>query len=262
MSFLSCNNQQREARKTYTDNIPEVDSNTYTQCYTRYKTQLYDNKYLLEFNVKIVYVVNSYMDKIFAANKDRDSTIINNLNNSFSKEGITFLLRESVVTPSKEFTINSFYDNGKSYSTNERLVIVVYENTGRDAFYGGALGIPSTTLAILSSKINTSTLPHEMGHLLGLKHVFEKDDTDGLNSRTGDEICDTGSFNLMDNRTINCSYAGDTKYTEKDLEILIPNYLNYNYEEVDCRDRFTPIQNLAMRWYIENFPQLYSTLVY
>ena len=125
---------------------------------------------------------------------------------------------------------------------------------------GVASGIPGTVLGVINTKISTSTLPHEMGHLLGLKHVFEKDDTDGYNSMTGDNICDTGSFNLMDNRTIDCGYVGKARYTEEDLKVLIPNYLNYNAEFIDCRDTFTHVQNLAIRWNIENFPQLYSCL--
>jgi hypothetical protein len=56
--------------------------------------------------------------------------------------------------------------------------------------------------------------------------------------------------------------VGAAKYSEKDLEIIIPNYLNYNSESVDCRDRFTPVQTLSIRWHIENFPTLSSALYY
>lgn len=247
-------------KEVYTD-LPRVDSTAYTQCVVRYKNSLYDNNLLLEFKVNVVYIKSLGLEAIFSDNYQKDSLIEVTLNKGFEEQGILFSVDKSEVSYSG-YSINEFSDHFEEYLEKDYITVLVYDDASGARFNGVAAGIPHTICGVVESRISSSTIVHEVGHLLGLKHIFEKDDTDGKNAVTGDAICDTGSFNLMDNRTSECGYVGPAKYSEKDLEIIIPNYLNYNYETIDCRDKFTPVQTLSMRWHIENFPTLSSALYY
>lgn len=255
----SCS-KQKKYEKLYTD-LPVVDSTAYTQCVVRYKSSLYDNNLLLQFKLNIVYIKNKELSSIFEDNSEKDSIIQNTLNKGYKEQGIIFNIEESSNSYTG-YSINDFQYDYEKYIKENYITIVIYPDEPGVNFNGVAAGIPHTVCGIVESKISSSTIVHEVGHLLGLKHVFEKDDTDGKNAISGDAICDTGSFNLMDNRTFECGYVGPAKYSEEDLKIIIPNYLNYNYETIDCRDKFTPIQTLSIRWHIENFPTLSSALYY
>lgn len=252
--------KQKPYKEVYTD-LPKIDNKAHTQCVVRYKNSLYDNNLLLEFKVNVVYIKPLGIDAIFSDNYQKDSLIEVTLNKGFEEQGILFSVDKSEISYSG-YSINEFSDHFEEYIEKEYITILVYDDAEGTRFNGVAAGIPHTICGVIEEKIGSSTLVHEVGHLLGLKHIFEKDDTNGKNAVTGDGICDTGSFNLMDNRTVDCGYVGPAKYSEKDLKIIIPNYLNYNYEAIDCRDKFTPIQTLSMRWHIENFPTLSSALYY
>ena len=241
--------------------LPKVDSSIYNQCLIRYKTNSYDNNILLKFKLKIVYLKSLTLSSYFESTTVIDSIILNGLNINFKDQGIEFALEESSVKRG-DYYINDFIDHNKEFETKERITLLIYENTENASYNGVANGIPGTVAGAIVSRISTATIPHEVGHLLGLKHIFEKDDTDGKNHITGDEVCDTGSYNIMDHRTHNCGYIGKGDYSEEDLKILIPNTLNYSYEEIDCRSKFTPIQNLRMRWFIEKYPTLSDALYY
>lgn len=248
--------QLREA----TMDLPVVDSVNNLQCYTKYKNSLHDNNYLLVFNLNIVYF-DSVSFETIVHNTQRDSIILDNLNRAFATQNIRFVVKQSNSDWNSD-NITTFLTKYEDYEDREAINILVYTNEDEPTYNGIASGIPGTSVGVVASKIGTSTLPHELSHCFLLSHVFEKDDTDGHNSYGGDKICDTPSFNLMDNRTRNCGYVGKGKYTQEELEIIIPNYLNYNAEEYDCRDLFTPVQGLAIRWAIENYPPLYAALAY
>jgi len=240
--------------------LPKVDSIDNLQCYTKYKNSLHDNNYQLTFNLSIKYFDPISLETVLH-NSYRDSIIVTNLNKAFAVQNINFVVKES-DSDWNESSITSFNNNYEDYEQDGSITILVYSNESEPSYNGIASGIPGTTIGIVGSKIATSSLPHEAAHIFGNSHLFEKDDTDGYNAHNGDKICDTPAFNLMDNRTQNCGYTGKPKYTEKELEIIIPNYLNYNAEEYDCRNLFTPVQILSARWYIENYPPLYSALAY
>ena len=264
MFFLTASLMCNKHKPVFTElpmELPKVDSMNYAQCVIRYKNSLYDKNLALIFNVRIIFFESGFSDYIMEDHAIMADTIINNLNNSFREQGISFVAAE-IDTKLKDASINEFLDHYKEFEKVGRLTILVYSNNFGATYNGIASGLPGIVMGIVKDRINTSTLPHEAGHLLSLPHLFERDDTDGKNAHTGDKICDTGSFNIMDNRTKDCGYIGAPKYSEEDLKVIIPNYMNYNAEDIDCRDRFTPVQMLAIRWHIENFPNLYEALYY
>jgi hypothetical protein len=261
MSSLLCN-KPKPVLQQFSGELPKVDSAYYTQCLVRYKSSLYDDNLALTFNIRIIYLEEEISQWLVADIEKNDNIILDNLNNSFNKQGISFVIKESNIDVSSE-SINSFLAHYEDYEEEGVLTIIVYSNVLGASYNGIASGVPGIVMGIVEDKINTSTLPHEMGHLLGLGHVFEKDDTDGLNSITGDKICDTPEFNIMHNQSVECTYVGPPLYTKEALEVLIPNYLNYNSQHpYDCRDKFTPVQILAIRWHVENYPRLYDALLY
>ena len=262
LSLFTCENTGRIKKlEKFNQDLPFIDSTDFVQCAVKYKNDLYDNNSFLLFKLNVVYIMPLSLANVIESNELKDSTIATVLNTAFKSQGIGFEIYQT-STSYADLSLNEFAYHYQEYEEKDMLTILVYKPS-EDARYSGiAAGIPSVILGISEDKIGTSTLPHEAGHALGLKHIFEKDDTDGKNSHSGDNICDTGSFNIMDNKTVGCAYIGKPLYSKEDLEILIPNYLNYNSEPIDCRDTFTPIQILAIRWHIENYPALYSALVY
>jgi hypothetical protein len=257
---LMCN-KQAPVLKTMPMELPAVDSMNYAQCVIRYKNSLHDKNLALIFKVRVIFFEDAFSDYILQDQVAKADTIIDNLNVSFAEQGISFVIDE-VDTNLESTNINQFLAHFEEYEKVGTLTIIVYPKTSDSAYNGIASGVPGIVMGVVEDKIATSTVPHEMGHVLGAYHIFEKDDTDGKNATTGDKICDTGSFNLMDNRTRDCGYIGKPKYSEEDLKVFIPNYMNYNAEDIDCRDRFTPVQMLSIRWHIENFPTLYEALYY
>ena len=234
-----------------------IDSMSHTQCYVRYKNDLYENKYRLAIAVKIHYILPGYLS-INPDVLDNSKSIIDNLNIGFEDEGIHFVL-EDADWYVKTYTINDFTSHYEDYQEDKLLNIIVYTNEDGAKFNGIAAGIPGNVIGILLSK-NKQTVVHEVGHALGLRHTFEKDDTNGHNSNTGDQICDTPAYNIMDHNIIRCTDSIAALYTREDLDILLKNYQSYATRDKDCRENFSPYQSLAMHWYIENYPTLFLTL--
>ena len=264
MFFLTASLMCNKHRPVFTElpmELPKVDSMNYAQCVIRYKNSLYDKNLALIFNVRIIFFESEFSDYIMEDHAIMADTIINNLNNSFREQGISFVAAE-IDTKLKDVSINEFLDHYKDFEKVGVLTILVYSNNYGAAYNGIASGLPGIVMGIVKDRINTSTLPHEMAHCTGCPHLFEKDDTDGFNAHSGDKVCDTPSFNIMDNRTANCAYVGKRLYSDEELKVIVPNYMNYNAENIDCRDEFTPVQMLLIRWHIENYPPLYQALAY
>lgn len=259
-SFSLMCNKKKPVFSELATKLPVVDTINYEQCARRYKNGLHEKNLGLMFNVRVIFF-ESVSDYIMEDHDSMGDSIISNLNASFAQQGISFYKKE-VNVKVKDISINEFVDHSEDYEKVGVLTILVYSNNYGAAYNGIASGVPGIVMGIVKDRINSGTLAHEMGHLLGVYHVFERDDTDGKNVQTGDKICDTGSFNIMDNKTRDCGYVGKPLYTKKDLDVLIPNYMNYSAEAIDCRDKFTPIQMLAIRWHIENFANLYEALYY
>ncbi len=122
-------------------------------------------------------------------------------------------------------------------SADEDGVVVHYEVFGPDP---GASG----TLATVN-KGRTAT--HEVGHYLGLRHIWGDGDCtedDGLQdtptaAQASQQTCDLSSNS--------CSDSGI------DLPDMIENYMDYSDE--NCMNMFTSQQISAMRFVVENFRQ-------
>jgi hypothetical protein len=90
------------------------------------------------------------------------------------------------------------------------------------------------------------TATHEVGHYLGLYHVFQGCDSGSCNS-SGDRCCDTPPSN---DPNFNCDNGFTCGMTDANT-----NYMDYTDD--NCMDRFTPEQGKRMRCTLEHWrPQL------
>ena len=139
---------------------------------------------------------------------------------------------------------------------------------------GNASSIPSTSLILSGNSYNTLTLPHEMGHCLGLFHTFHgtvrevgslytTDDSqcaelvNGGNSATcGDYISDTPAD---PNKWSNCTYNGSIQDANGDSYKPDPRNI-MSYSGNSCRNLFTAIQSERMRNFILNTPALQNAI--
>lgn len=94
------------------------------------------------------------------------------------------------------------------------------------------------------------TLTHEVGHFLGLRHIWGDAFFNGC--ATDDGIADTPD--AANGANYNCDFSLD-ECTDDELPNMIENYMDYNQD--DCINMFTAEQAAVMRFNLENFrPQL------
>jgi hypothetical protein len=123
----------------------------------------------------------------------------------------------------------------------------------------GGLAFPDHAL-IVSSALNSTTLAHELGHLLGLPHTHETTSgaelVNGSNCTTaGDGICDTpadpnlGLAGMMNATT--CAYTGTvTDANGQPYAPLTNNVMSYG--PFNCITSFTPQQFNVMHYVVDS----------
>lgn len=205
------------------------------------------------------------------------STILSNLNNSFTSSNIQFSLAGSDYIDN-----DNFYGNlvgkenqlfGINIHTNAINIYVLGTSTNWGAA-GMAQSIPSIAYIVHGNYYNTSSLPHEMGHCLGLYHTHHGTVTEtggdinqcselvsGSNSTTcGDYISDTRADpNVWSSNS--CNYSGTL--TDANGQFYNPdpsNLMSYSYKP--CRNLFTPLQSDRMNNFILNTQILQNVIHY
>ncbi|MPQ46284.1 hypothetical protein GCQ56_04620 [Marinifilum sp. N1E240] len=205
------------------------------------------------------------------------STIINSLNSNFSETGIQFTLLGS------DFIDNDYYYddfNGKEdelFSVNRKTNAIDIYVLGESTIWIGAglaQNIPSTAFIVHGSFYSTSSLPHEMGHCLGLYHTHHgtvnegggdvhqcAELVNGNNSTTcGDYIADTPADPNQWSRN-SCNYIGTGTDSNGDrYNPDVSNIMSYSYKP--CRISYSQIQINRMRDFIKNTTILQNTLSY
>ena len=221
-----------------------------------------------------VHIVRSGNDK--GASPTIAPSIINDLNGAFANARIQFVLLGSDFINSNN-SLNPLYGKEKELfkmnaHTNAIDIYVVPEDSWTRV--GIADSIPSTALIVRNDHRNTSALPHEMGHCLGLYHTHhgtwdEKDSNDkrqcqefvdGSNSTTcGDYISDTPADPCIWS-TNTCAYTGIIKDGHKQkYSPDASNYMSYAYPP--CRTKFTNGQIERMRKSIDTTKILRKVLI-
>jgi len=133
-----------------------------------------------------------------------------------------------------------------------------------DGLNGTAYAIPNYYFSMSSGAINSttnlSTMPHELGHCLGLLHTFESFYGSENRARSGsckdceddgDLLCDTQADRNVDDDFINssCNYTGSL--TDACGEALLMEETNImTYGRRSCREFFTAGQADRMQGYI------------
>lgn len=258
----------------------------------------FKNKETLTFRLNIVLFTNGEceIDSSFFPQR------IEYINNFFknSDTGIQFELRAlSVIKTAPKFTygiipfierVEAINNRGKKfnelrdsfklehfkfwntvYGVQDAINMYVFsEPIGVLAGQAGGYGIPFLGVNINFMSPNYNSDIHELGHVFGLYHTHTFDNTSGLNSYTGDKVCDTPtSPNLLGLVNPNCDLypnflnkANEYELDEpsimvsrlktmpkESLETIIHNIMGYSYGE--CRDEFTEQQIKRMRKTIE-----------
>jgi hypothetical protein len=117
---------------------------------------------------------------------------------------------------------------------NEDRVVVLWSTYGEDGPYGPPFD-------------QGRTLTHEVGHYLGLFHVF--DGCGGNCATSGDRVCDTTTQSTP---TWGCSNSNSCSTPDN-----IDNYMDYSDDL--CMEQFTPNQGRRMRCTLEHYrPELFQ----
>ena len=187
------------------------------------------------------------------------------LNAKFLPAKIQFKLLEIVeildtdaYTHIKDFKFHILSFKKTTRRTYKLPAIDVFIYPPSPEFYpGAALGIPSDALFIQNHMIYSSTLIHEMGHVLGLHHTHSGN---GNGYDKGDYICDLPNVNPITNLIdANCAYRGLTQLSDEEMKEVIENYMTYSRKE--CRVAFTSDQIDRMRTTIEKYPILIEKII-
>lgn len=211
-----------------------------------------------EFRVH-VYIINSSTQSypIEYAN-----SIISYLNNYYANSGISFILEGADKIVSEEYTKANYITAMNIYNLMHKSnAINIYMIAGSSLGVAGVAGnIPSNYFLVQSSYALKPTLPHEMGHCLGLYHTHHGT-SDNEPSNDGKELVDgsnslTAGDYIVDTPADPCLWSADgTRYigtiTDANGDYYNPDPTNLmSYSSI--RTNFTTAQIVRMHDAIQN----------
>lgn len=171
---------------------------------------------------------------------------------------IQFVLLESnIITNEDWYDYQAGEDDEELHSfADPRAINIYWMNSvyvSTTAVCGYAYLPPDVPMAVLSGNgaCLTTTLPHEIGHVLGLLHTHESGDelVDGSNCQiAGDLVCDTPADPTLRYSTVDssCRYYGTARDAKGQL--YHPDTKNImSYSRKECRTSFTPGQFKRVR---------------
>jgi Pregnancy-associated plasma protein-A len=172
--------------------------------------------------------------------------------------GVDFPRNTGVMNNFDKGNIGSIYNSiNRDYAIDITLHKVLTD--GASNLNGTAYSIPSKTNSLSRGAIGQNSMAHELGHALGLYHVFETEFglecPDGSNALSaGDKIADTRATPDADaymgnNTDINCNYSGTmTISCNNNTQLYNPEVINIMcYGRRTCRSIFTPNQVNTMK---------------
>lgn len=204
------------------------------------------------------------------------NSIISNLNQYYIDTDISFSLLGNSYIDSDTYNNISANNaeslfNASHYRRADALNIYILSSGNNFSAAGLAENIPSNACIINSTYYLTSSLPHEVGHNLGLYHThhgtYHEDSSgipefvNGSNSAiAGDFITDTPADpNIWTSYISSCNYS----ITAKDAhgETYRPDATNLMcYAKKDCRSFYTSEQIKRMHEYISRYTILQGAL--
>lgn len=224
------------------------------------------------------YIVNIYVHIVRSSSGSGFGSgianeILNDLNNYYSGTGIQFNLKGSEFIDNDQYYIQlTSLEASSLFSENPHtnaIDIYVLGQSTTWGYAGLAQGIPATAFIVHGNFYNKSSLPHEMGHCLGLYHthhgtVYEggggnqcSEYVDGTNSSTcGDYIADTPADPNMWN---GCIYIGTSTDAHGDKYVPDPSNI-MSYAGKTCRTNFTNLQKNRIHDFINNTSSLQKVL--
>lgn len=201
-------------------------------------------------------------DRLFEHSMEADKKhMLRVMNKDFNQSGIRFVSyskTKNIVEKKYAENMVDFDMHSLLYSKKNTISVFVYPSYSNSPFQGKANKIPGYSFGIKQPYLRTNPhiLSHEMGHVLGLYHTHQPDESrKGNTSSTGDRVCDTPkSMSLLGKITEDCEAASFMNIDR----ILISNYMSYVPDK--CRENFTEGQVERMKWSIENSRDLINAL--
>ena len=238
------------------------------------------NKSASKISSSFIYTMNIYVHIVRSSNgqglsNNVLSTIISSLNSSFQGTNINFILSGSEFINNDYYYTNMTGKESQLFSVNPHCAAIDIYVLGQSTTWGAAgyaQNIPSTALIVHGNYYNTSSLPHEMGHCLGLYHTHHgtvnegggdfnqcAELVNGSNATTcGDYISDTPADPSQWSSN-SCNYIGtgvDANGNTYNPDAL--NLMSYAYKP--CRNTFSSLQANRMKDFIDISPILQNAL--